>query len=80
MIAKFFAAIIANVSEQVLMDLVRAIVKEWALNRKKADIHTAVDSLKKVIDETAGEGMSDAEKNARLVDAGRAVADRVRDN
>lgn len=78
MMAKFFATFIAGVSEELFMDLVRAIVKEYALNRKKGDIHAAVLDLKKVI-ETAGEGLSDAEKNARLIDAGRAVIDKLRD-
>lgn len=79
MLEKFFARFIANVSEELFMDLVRALVREWALRRKKGDIHQAVIELKKVIDETAAEGMSDDEKNARLVDAGRVVVDKLRD-
>lgn len=80
MIAKFFAAVIANVSEEMLTDLFRTLVKEYALNRKKGDIDKARDNLKQIIEETAAAELTDAEKNARLSDAGRAVADRLRDN
>lgn len=74
-----FEKFIANVSEELIMDLVRACVREYAHARKKGDIAKAVADLKKVIEETATEGMTDAEKNALLIDAGRAVNDRLRD-
>lgn len=79
MLERFFAKFIAGVSEELFMDLVRACVREYALRRKKGDISKAVADLKKVIEETATEGMTDAEKNALLIDAGRGVVDKLRD-
>lgn len=79
MMAKFFASLIANISEEMLMDFFRLLVREYAHKRKKADFSQAVNDLKKVIEETANQEMSDAEKNSHLVDAGRAAVDRLRD-
>lgn len=80
MIAKFFSSLIANVSEEMLMDFVRLLVREWALKRKKGDIAKAIADLKTVVEQTATEGMTDDEKNAHLIAAGRVVAERMRDN
>lgn len=79
MFEQFFAKFIAEVSEEVFMDVVRAIVREYAHARKKGDIKAAVADLRKVIEETATEGMTDAEKNALLIDAGRVVVGKLRD-
>lgn len=78
MMTKFFATLIASVSEEMLMDLFRAIMREIALNRKKADIAKTIDNLKAVIAEVEKAEMTDEEKNARLADAGRDVAERMR--
>lgn len=79
MIAKFIASIAANVSEELLVDLFKVIVREITLHRKKADIDKLVVDLKVVIDETTNaEMMSDVEKNIRLSNAGRAVVERLR--
>lgn len=80
MISKFLASFIAHISEEMLIDFFRLIVREIALKRKKADFAKAVDDLKKVIDETAHSEMSDAEKNSILADSGRTAIDRLRDN
>jgi hypothetical protein len=78
MIEKFFASLITNVSEQMLTDLFRAILREIMLNRKKNDITQTVDALKAVLAEVSTAGMTDDEKNTRLADAGRAVIERMR--
>jgi hypothetical protein len=79
-IARFFSTVIANVSEEMLMDFMRLCVREWALKRKKGDIAKAIADLKTVVEQTATEGMTTDEKNSYLITAGRAVADRMRDN
>lgn len=79
MITKFFTGFVANVSEEVLVDLFKVIVKEITLARKKADLSHLIAELKVVIDETAGnETISIDEKNARLTVVGRAVVERLR--
>lgn len=81
MISKFLAGLVANFSEELLLDLFATVMRELTLNRKKADITKTVSSLKAVIAELElAEGMSDAEKNSRLSDAGRAVVERMRNN
>lgn len=81
MIARFFATLIANVSEELLMDLFATVMRELTLKRKKADITKTVEGLKAVIAELeSAQGMTDNEKNTRLADAGRAVVERMRDN
>lgn len=81
MISKFLAGLIANFSEELLLDLFATVMRELTVTRKKADITKTVSSLKAVIAELEkAEGMSDAEKNSRLADAGRAVVERMRDN
>lgn len=80
MIARFFASIIANVSEELLGDLFRAIIREIVLKRKKTDFSKAVDRLESVINELSKEaGVSDDEKNAKLIAVGRDVVARLRD-
>lgn len=75
----WLARLIAAIGEELLLDLFQITLREVLLRRKKADIHGLVDDLKRVIDETAKtEGMSDDEKNARLIPAGRAVIERLR--
>lgn len=78
MLSKFFASLIANVSEEMLIDLFKAILRELTLSKDKAGLSQAVDHLKKVIDETKESEMSDDEKNNLLIDAGRDVANRMR--
>lgn len=77
MIQGFFAKFIAGVSEELLIDLFKAVMHEILLKRKKADIHELVADLKTVIDETAKQDVSDVEKNIRLAAAGRAVIARL---
>lgn len=81
MISKFLAGLVANISEELLMDLFATVMRELTLKRKKADITKTVSSLKVVIAELENaEGMSEDEKNSRLADAGRAVVERMRNN
>lgn len=80
MIARFFASLIANVSEDMLADLFKAIIREILLKRKKDGFAKAVDRLELVINELAVEvGVSDDEKNAKLIAVGRDVVKRLRE-
>lgn len=74
----FITKLLAGVSEQMLIDLFQAIVREIVLNRKKSDITHLAANLKAVVDEVANTELTDDEKNARLVVAGRSVIDRLR--
>lgn len=77
MIQNFLTKFVAGVSEEMLVDLFKMIMREILLKRKKADIHSLVNDLKVVIDETANQDVSDVEKNIRLTAAGRAVIARL---
>lgn len=78
MIERFFARLIAGISEELLNDLFKAIIKEIVLKRKKADLSQAMVEFKSVINQLAAEEMTDVEKNKMLIDAGRTVIKRVR--
>lgn len=74
MITAFFSKLIAGVSEELLGDLLRALLREILLKRKTADLSKAVDQIEKVIaDLEAEQGFTDDEKNAKLIVAGRAA-------
>lgn len=79
MLARWFAAVITNVSEDLLSDLFKAIMREILLKRKTGDFSKAVNALEEVIDEVAKEEGSDDEKNAKLIVVGRDVIRRLRD-
>lgn len=71
---------IAGLSEELLLDLFKTIVKEFLVNRKKGNLSEAVDELQSVIDEVKqAEGLSIDEKNSKLIDAGRPVINSLRD-
>lgn len=75
----FLIKLLASVSEEVVMDIFRAVVREYMLARKKGDISKAAADLKGVIAEVeSAEGMSNDEKNSKLIDAGRPVINRLR--
>lgn len=81
MIAKFFASLIANLSEKLLMDLLTVVISEVVKSKKKADLSKAVTHLKTVIDELSqNQRLTDDEKNAHLIVAGRTAIDILRDN
>ncbi len=75
-----FAQLITLVSEDVLGDLFRVIMKEVELNRKKTDLSKSVKDLRDILAKTATEDMTDDQKNALLIAAGRAVIGRVPDD
>lgn len=77
MIARFFAKLIAGISEELLQDLLRTIMREILVARKKADMAAAMRELETVMKEL-NEEMTNDEKNQKLIDAGRAVVKRVR--
>jgi hypothetical protein len=79
MIEAFIVRFLANVSREVLLDIVRALMKEFILKQDKDELNAVVKDLKAVIDETAESELSDDEKNKRLADAGRGVAQRMRE-
>jgi hypothetical protein len=69
----------ANISEQLLDDLFKALIREYLTSRKKADLSKAVTELQDVITEVAlNQRMSEDEKNSKLIDAGRDAVNRVR--
>lgn len=78
MFSKFVASIIANMSEKMLLDFFAAIVRELTLNKNIDGLEKAVDHLQTIIKETKQSELSDEEKNALLVPAGRDVVDRLR--
>ncbi len=77
----FLVSFIAGVSEEMLLDIFKAVLLEITVTRKTADFSKTVKHLKEVIDEVAkAEGLSDDEKNTRLADAGRAAVERLRND
>lgn len=75
MISKFFASI----SEELLMDLFRAILRELMLKRNKEVLGKAVTEIELAAAElNAAEGDTD-EETKKLIDAGRVAVARVRD-
>lgn len=74
MLANLFAKIVAGVSEELLVDLFKAIIREIIINQKTERMSRAISRLEEVLEELKAEpGISDDEKNARLIDAGRAI-------
>ncbi len=79
MVEKFIAFILAKVSEQVLNDIFKAIMREIVLARKKGDISQAATEFRILLNELAIEEITNEEKNAKLIDAGRKLTDSVRE-
>ena len=77
MIGRFFAAVLAQVSEKVLRDLFKAIVKEWILYRKKRGLELAVSDFNEVLSSLDQGELSEDEKNLQLVIAGRTFNSRM---
>ncbi len=79
MLARWFAAMLTNVSEEMLADFFKAIVREVLLKRKEDSFDKAVWQIDRVLAELATEeGISTDEKNARLIAAGRVAVRQLR--
>ena len=78
MIAKFFAAIITGVSEEILNDLLRDLVLEIVINRKSETLSKAVNQYRRAIHEIIVGELNDEEANEKLTAIGRVMLDRVR--
>jgi hypothetical protein len=77
-VEKFLAALFARVSEDLLREVLRGVIRAIVLNNKKAGIDAAVTELKVVLAEIAVEDMTNDQKNDKLIPVGRDVVKRVR--
>jgi len=78
MIARFFALLIKNISEEMLRDLVKAAIREIVLERKKGDIREAGAEFRKLIAEIAVEDMTIENKDLAVAVAARTFVRRMR--
>jgi hypothetical protein len=79
MIEAFLIKFFAQVSEEVLLDVLAALMKEITLNRKKETFGKAVDKMEAAVAELQTEGGNDEKETQALIDAGRDAVRRLRD-
>ena len=77
MIAKFFAVFLAQLSEEIFDDVMKAMALELTVNRKKGDIASATETFNGLIHEVAVKEITQDEKNKQLADAGLDYFSRV---
>jgi DNA-binding HxlR family transcriptional regulator len=80
MIAKFIASIIKNMSEEILNDLLKALMLEIAINRKNSGFIQVSKEYQKTVNEIVIKNLSDEEANEKLSRVGRDMLERVRAN
>lgn len=72
--------LLANISEELLLDLFRAVVRELLLKRNKEVLGKAVDQIEQAVTEwKQTEGVDDEEEIQKLIAAGRVAVQRMRD-
>ncbi len=71
MIERLIVLFLANISEELLSDVIKAISREIRANRKKEKLKEAVEDLKKAVKE---------KDNEKITNAGRAAIARMRDD